>query len=302
MSEDEMLAYNTERQVNPQFSLIPRLLVTAIDMTSNVKIVTPDYKLLEALGKRFYICTKEKEMLFNNYFDGSTQLKDGTVIFNVAKNLIVDDCYFFLKDNNGNMINKVQLYSPTEELTQYNNNVNLFEIELYRKRMLPVVTYRVPGCEKILNQYFAMMENDPDVLPEHAWLEICRYVSLDSQLSNQNAILSAVCEEFNSNQRYDEGFFAAPVTYYYSEDRIVYPPKDNHYVLVVHSMDYGSDTFETEYTSSDNGAIELFLYNKSRYIIYAIDSENYSMSGLVCTSSEPGSGSIEHYNLNFSVR
>ena len=303
MTDEEMLAYSTERQVNLQFPLLPRLIVEPIDTTSDVKITVPSYKMLLAMNKPFYICTKEKEMLFNNYFDGSTLLKNEVTNFSIAKNLIVDDCYFFLKDHNGNMINKLQLYSPAQDLSQYNNRVRLFEIETYRKRMIPVVNYRVPGCEKILDQYFTTIENDSDIFPENAWLEVCRYAALDSTLKNRNVIISAICEEFNNNQRYDENFFDIPITYYYSEDRIVFPPKENNpYTLVVHSIDYGSNVFETDYVPSDSGAIEFFLYNKSRYIIYAINNQDYSISGLIYASSEPGNGSIEHYNLNFAVK
>lgn len=302
LTNSERNTYSTEVQLNPQYPVIPRIKVEPIDGSESVNIHIYNYGLLQALGRRFSLCVKENDMLFTNYFDNEELLRSEDFDYQCAANFIADDCYFFIRDEKDTILNRLAMHSSTTDLASFREKIRQIEVETYQKRMLPFIEYRVSGYSTLLSQFLHSSLTESDTPAEDIWLRLLEHVLYDEVAINKNEVAAAIVEEYNCTQVYETEFFTPPVTYSYSEDKLIFPPKEDHYALVVHSVDYGERDFETEYIPSDNGAIEVSLKDKSKYIIYAVDAKTYHVSGAFYINMEQGEKAMRQYNINLEVR
>ena len=302
LTDSERNAYSTEVQLNPQYPIVPRIRIEPIDGSEDINIHIHDYGLLQTLGRSFSLCVKENDMLFTNYFDNEIPLQQEDFVYRCAANFIADDCYLFIRDEKDMILNPLAIHSPNTDLTSFREKIRQIEIEAYEKRMLPMIEYRASGYSTLLSQFLHSCLSESDTPAEDIWLRLIEHVLFDEVPISRNTVAAAIVEEYNCNQVYEMNFFDPPVIYVYSEDKLVFPPKENHYALVVHSVAYGERVFETEYIPSSNGAIEVSLKDKSKYIIYAIDADTYHTSGAFYINMEVGEKVIRQFNINMEVK
>lgn len=271
---------------------------------SVVGITTEDYPLLQALGRSFYIGIKEPDLLFVNYFNNYTKITKSTIEFDCAKNYLNGPLFFYVSDSKQTMISNVIRYDFDNSFTEYYQKVYQMQLLTYSKRLLPLFEYKLPGSKSFINSCLQTLIADSSSCDyTNSWLKLIQMSFQYAKLEHVdvNKTVSIIIEDYNNSFPRINSFWDRPLAYYRSTDTIAYPAREDHYALVIYYTDRGSSDLQVQYISSNQGAIDYQVRDKSHYIIYAIDSKTYKRSGITYVNTTRGEEFLQNYNLRLEV-
>lgn len=301
-TNEELKYFSQEIQKNPTYPLINRLQI--IDNGNNeVSITIKDYNLLKALGNQFFIGVKEEDTLFTKYFDNYSIINNQIMTFNCNEYFLNGQMLFFVEDNKQNIINDLTRFSFDDDFTLYYHKIAEAELNIYSKRLLPLIDKRVPESKYFIQSSFQTILDKSDYYMDY-WKDLIELVLIYGKEIDKNSTIKIILEDFINNSLYNTNFYDEPIVYYRSTNTIVFPPTktaNNNYVLIIHRLNKNENTIKTEYISSNIGAVDYSIKDKGQYIFYAIDANTYKFSGITYINNISKEECIYNYNLRMDV-
>lgn len=301
-TNEELKYFSQEIQKNPTYPLINRLQI--IDNGNNeVSITIKDYNLLKALGNQFFIGVKEEDTLFTKYFDNYSIINNQIMTFNCNEYFLNGQMLFFVEDNKQNIINDLTRFSFDDDFTLYYHKIAEAELNIYSKRLLPLIDKRVPESKYFVQSSFQTILDKSDYYMDY-WKDLIELVLIYGKEIDKNSTIKIILEDFINNSLYNTNFYDEPIVYYRSTNTIVFPPTktaNNNYVLIIHRLNKNENTIKTEYISSNIGAVDYSIKDKGQYIFYAIDANTYKFSGITYINNISKEECIYNYNLRMDV-
>lgn len=288
-----------EMSKNPTYPLVIRPEINDIG-NNNIMISIEDYDLLKTIGHTFYIGIKEQDTLFIDYLDNYVDINNKTITFNCNKYFLNGEMLFFIEDYNGNIISELTRFSFDNDYNNYYNKVLKIKSNMYFKRLLSFVQNKNIIYKNFINSSIELILSNV-TNHNYLWKSLIEFILLHGTPEiNKNEIIELILEDFINNSIYDNSFYNEPIIYYRSTDTLVFPPskKNNSgYTLIISTLKKSSNSIETEYIQSYNGAIDYSIKPKGQYIFYAIDNDTYKFSGITYINNINGEQCIFNYNL-----
>ncbi|RGQ08350.1 hypothetical protein DWZ11_00385 [Megamonas rupellensis] len=299
LTEQEKQYFIEEMSKNPVYPLVIRPNINDIG-NNNIMISIEDYDLLKTIGHTFYIGIKEQDTLFIDYLDNYVDINNKTIIFNCNKYFLNGEMLFFIEDYNGNIISELTRFSFDDDYNNYYNKVLRIKSNIYFKRLLSFIQNKNPIYKNFINSSIELILSNV-TNHNYLWKSLIEFILLHGTPEiNKNEIIELILEDFINNSIYDNSFYNEPIIYYRSTDTLVFPPskKNNSgYTLIISTLKKSSNSIETEYIQSYNGAIDYSIKPKGQYIFYAIDNDTYKFSGITYINNINGEQCIFNYNL-----
>lgn len=299
LTEQEKQYFIEEMSKNPTYPLVIRPEVNDIG-NNNIIISIEDYDLLKTIGHTFYIGIKEQDTLFIDYLDNYVDINNKTITFNCNKYFLNGEMLFFIEDYNGNIISELTRFSFDNDYNNYYNKVLKIKSNMYFKRLLSFVQNKNIIYKNFINSSIELILSNA-TNHNYLWKSLIEFILLHGTPEiNKNEMIEMVLEDFINNSIYDNSFYNEPIIYYRSTDTLVFPPskKNNSgYTLIISTLKKSSNSIETEYIPSYNGAIDYSIKPKGQYIFYAIDNDTYKFSGITYINNINGEQCIFNYNL-----
>ena len=299
LTEQEKQYFIEEMSKNPTYPLVIRPEINDIG-NNNIIISIEDYDLLKTIGHTFYIGIKEQDTLFIDYLDNYVDINNKTITFNCNKYFLNGEMLFFIEDYNGNIISELTRFSFDNDYNNYYNKVLKIKSNMYFKRLLSFVQNKNIIYKNFINSSIELILSNA-TNHNYLWKSLIEFILLHGTPEiNKNEMIEMVLEDFINNSIYDNSFYNEPIVYYRSTDTLVFPPskKNNSgYTLIISTLKKSSNSIETEYIPSYNGAIDYSIKPKGQYIFYAIDNDTYKFSGITYINNINGEQCIFNYNL-----
>ena len=299
LTEQEKQYFIEEMSKNPTYPLVIRPEINDIG-NNNIMISIEDYDLLKTIGHTFYIGIKEQDTLFIDYLDNYVDINNKTITFNCNKYFLNGEMLFFIEDYNGNIISELTRFSFDNDYNNYYNKVLKIKSNMYFKRLLSFVQNKNIIYKNFINSSIELILSNA-TNHNYLWKSLIEFILLHGTPEiNKNEMIEMVLEDFINNSIYDNSFYNEPIVYYRSTDTLVFPPskKNNSgYTLIISTLKKSSNSIETEYIPSYNGAIDYSIKPKGQYIFYAIDNDTYKFSGITYINNINGEQCIFNYNL-----
>ena len=299
LTEQEKQYFIEEMSKNPTYPLVIRPEINDIG-NNNIMISVEDYDLLKTIGHTFYIGIKEQDTLFIDYLDNYVDINNKTITFNCNKYFLNGEMLFFIEDYNGNIISELTRFSFDNDYNDYYNKVLKIKSNMYFKRLLSFVQNKNIIYKNFINSSIELILSNV-TNHNYLWKSLIEFILLHGTPEiNKNEIIELILEDFINNSIYDNSFYNEPIIYYRSTDTLVFPPskKNNSgYTLIISTLKKSSNSIETEYIQSYNGAIDYSIKPKGQYIFYAIDNDTYKFSGITYINNINGEQCIFNYNL-----
>lgn len=299
LTEQEKQYFIEEMSKNPTYPLVIRPEINDIG-NNNIMISIEDYELLKTIGHTFYIGIKEQDTLFIDYLDNYVDINNKTITFNCNKYFLNGEMLFFIEDYNGNIISELTRFSFDNDYNNYYNKVLKIKSNIYFKRLLSFVQNKNIIYKNFINSSIELILSNA-TNHNYLWKSLIEFILLHGTPEiNKNEMIEMVLEDFINNSIYDNSFYNEPIVYYRSTDTLVFPPskKNNSgYTLIISTLKKSSNSIETEYIPSYNGAIDYSIKPKGQYIFYAIDNDTYKFSGITYINNINGEQCIFNYNL-----
>lgn len=299
LTEQEKQYFIEEMSKNPTYPLVIRPEINDIG-NNNIMISVEDYDLLKTIGHTFYIGIKEQDTLFIDYLDNYVDINNKTITFNCNKYFLNGEMLFFIEDYNGNIIGELTRFSFDNDYNDYYNKVLKIKSNMYFKRLLSFVQNKNIIYKNFINSSIELILSNV-TNHNYLWKSLIEFILLHGTPEiNKNEIIELILEDFINNSIYDNSFYNEPIIYYRSTDTLVFPPskKNNSgYTLIISTLKKSSNSIETEYIQSYNGAIDYSIKPKGQYIFYAIDNDTYKFSGITYINNINGEQCIFNYNL-----
>lgn len=299
LTEQEKQYFIEEMSKNPTYPLVIRPEINDIG-NNNIMISIEDYDLLKTIGHTFYIGIKEQDTLFIDYLDNYVDINNKTITFNCNKYFLNGEMLFFIEDYNGNIISELTRFSFGNDYNNYYNKVLKIKSNMYFKRLLSFVQNKNIIYKNFINSSIELILSNA-TNHNYLWKSLIEFILLHGTPEiNKNEMIELILEDFINNSIYDNSFYNEPIIYYRSTDTLVFPPskKNNSgYTLIISTLKKSSNSIETEYIQSYNGAIDYSIKPKGQYIFYAIDNDTYKFSGITYINNINGEQCIFNYNL-----
>lgn len=299
LTEQEKQYFIEEMSKNPTYPLVIRPEINDIG-NNNIMISIEDYDLLKTIGHTFYIGIKEQDTLFIDYLDNYVDINNKTITFNCNKYFLNGEMLFFIEDYNGNIISELTRFSFDNDYNNYYNKVLKIKSNMYFKRLLSFVQNKNIIYKNFINSSIELILSNA-TNHNYLWKSLIEFILLHGTPEiNKNEMIELILEDFINNSIYDNSFYNEPIIYYRSTDTLVFPPskKNNSgYTLIISTLKKSSNSIETEYIQSYNGAIDYSIKPKGQYIFYAIDNDTYKFSGITYINNINGEQCIFNYNL-----
>lgn len=300
-TEEEQQRILLERSKNPFDSLVGRPKATITN--NSVDIVIADYALLTSMGN-FYVVAKEPDQLFANGFDRKELITGPTVSFNKAKHLLSDteDYYFFIQDTNKNLVSKIELVTLTDaNYDDYKESIRQLELYNYSKRLIPLINYRIETATEAVKELLEVAKSDSDIDTVNVKRYLINKLNVNKHLHYFNGAVNAIMEEKIGNGLFSQLFFPNGIKYDRALDKMVFPPRDNTYTLMVEKISINSNEIVTEYYDSGLGAIEVQTRGADYFIFQAIDKQSYRRSGYIFVNTAKYNSNISNWNIEIEV-
>lgn len=288
-TDEEAAQLKLELSKKPYNFFLSRVLVEDID-DNYIEIEIPDYELIAATKKKFYVASKEEDLLNEQYSGKLEEITASTIKINKVKHYLGGNTFFFIEDEAGNIVSPLTRYSFDEIIEEYNDKVRVYNYDLYKKRLMESIRRISPRSEMFIADSIARHKSDRYSNVDRANVEVMSdIVSYYQERNLVDDTLFAIMEDWSKNFNYHTDFLNKPVEYYYSEDKLVFPDEKTakkQYVIVMHYTYKGMDTLESKYLRASSAALEISTKPYDKLIMYVIDLSDYHRSGYFILNNE----------------
>lgn len=287
MSSEDKENWKLEQAKEPYDFIVPRpTIISANPDSAFCTIGIPNWGLLKASGKQFYLSNRESDLLLRDDFDNLTPIVNSEVIVDRAGKYVDGNQFFYIQAENGNIISRLTrqdfLASEPEE---YREKARLVQFNIYEKRLRSTVRYYLPSAENYIVDLLAKFRTDDSADIDEIYLYLLAEIPRTYEdRDNADKLMFVILEDWNSNFNVKTDFFAEYPKYYYATDTFVFPPSKNDYLLCVGSIDFNTDKAiptMSYYASSKYQSIQLQTRSLKYYFMYAIDLTNFKRSGFL---------------------
>lgn len=301
-TDEEKLYLSEEIKKNPTNYIVARPQIEDVG-DNQIEITIPEYKLLKALGRTFYIGAKEQDLLFADYFDNYDVINNEKIIFNCNEHFLNGQMIFFVEDQSKNIVSNLTRYDFDNSFEDYYQKVRQAQISIYTKRLLPLIENKLPEYKSTVTQYLDIISRDTEYFSyENTWQTLIEMMLKYGNQINKNKLIPLILQDYNNSFARLDNFYSEPIIYYRSTDTLVYPAREDRYAVVVLSVDRGSSELQAEYYSPTKSALDFQVREKSYYIIYAIDSKTYKRSGITFISNVRNEETMVNYNVRLEMK
>ena len=283
--------------------LIPYPTATPHELT-NLMITIPLWNKLKAFKKPFYLSIKELDQFDDETFEKRYELSGAQLIIDCAKECISDEIIMYVEDEKGTIVSEFGRYSPLRNMSEYHSLRELINVNNYTKTFLSnfETQFGSGSYFSSISSIILALKNDPLTsiwsLPRSLLIDTLRDVEL---LREQGEFVFFITDDrFNRISTNQNLFNLDKPIFYYNENRIVFPPKVDNYVLCVerHLVDRDEPSLEF-ISSSSSRAQTVSLLGADLVLLYCIDATTYQNSGFIVFNTQKK----EYYsnNLLFEV-
>ena len=260
----------------------------------------PNYELLCAFGKKFYLAAQETDIAFGEDFQCLTEIEDRYVGVNYSSSYLDGSVYFYIVDEDIRPVSKVTRFSFEDDLEDYNEKVRMLETKNYNKRLEDIMGVRFPKAIPEMSAYGGILASSSDGCTENLWRNMLTHINMDQKdWLSKPKVFFGIMEEHLGNFTLDKGFFLNKVTFYHATSIFTFPKiKGKNYILVVCSFNRGDSNIEESYFPSFNTSIEIRVSRHDYTILYAIDKDTYYRSGFIIACREKDYVSIYNKDIN----
>ena len=289
-SDEEAAILKIEIAHKPHDYYFNRPIVKNENDYDEIEFYIPDYDAIKASKKKYYISSKEEDLLEDNFSGRREVISDYRIKLNKSKHYLGGNTFFYIENENGIQVSPLTRYDFDSDIEDYNEKVKIYEFDVYKKRLIESIRLYAPYAENFISEEIDRIKNDSDSNPDKANIELMNAVlSYYKDKNELDFIFFAIMEDWNKHFTLDSNFFNAAVQYSYSEDKIFIPDaftSNRNYILVVHYLTLDDIEFQTEYASAGSSAIELTTKDSELIILYAIDMKKGVRSGFLLFDNE----------------
>lgn len=270
--------------------------------TSNyiIYFFIPNYELLCAFGKKFYLAAQETDLAFGENFQCLAEIENEYVGIDYASCYLGGNIYLYVVDESLKPVSRVTRFSFDEDLEDYHGKVYQLETKNYNKRLEDVMNVRFPKAVPEMNAYGGVLVSSLNENTESLWRIMLSHMNIDQkEWLSKPKIFFGIMEEYLGNFTLDRSFFLNKVTFYHATGIFTFPQiKGRNYVLVVCSFNRGDSNIEESYFPSFNTSIEIRTTGHDYTIMYAIDKDAYYRSGFIIACREDDYITIYNKDVN----
>lgn len=287
LTESEKKNWKLERAKNPYDFIVSRPAVTANDSQTFIAVNIPDYDLLAATEKAFYVSVREEDLLFRDDFDYLVPVTGPEVYIDRGARNIDGNVFFYLQDANGKIISRLCRHDfYDEDISYYSEATRLAYFELYERQLRNLLRYYLPSAEMYIADTLARFRTIPDVdidcIYQYIFAEIPRTYKDKASIDK---LMFVILEDWASRFNVDRDFFTEPIAYSYAQDIFHFPAESDgkEYLLCVGTVSFDGAEFKPamSYFRSGPQAIEVQARASRYYFMYAIDLHTFHRSGFI---------------------
>lgn len=301
-SEAERVLYQMQRRIEPYDALVDRPVCGLVK--DGISIDLDGYPLLEALDQPFYVAVKDADRLSYADYERKELVLGERVVMHSIGHLLGDkgEYQVYLQNAKREAISKFQLISLTGRgNSDYEERVRRLELYEYEKRLLPILRYRVAGSEVTIKQLLRETLDRPDLNVSNIVRHLLEQLFTDQHAARFVAVSAAILEDDLNNRKLNRTFFETGIKVQPELCKLVFPPKQDAYVLQVDTMTRNAMRMLTYYHRSGSGAIELRTDDADFYLFRAIDRETFARSGFILIDNTRSEPSFVHWNIDVEV-
>jgi len=261
------------------------------DAILNVEI--PDYDLLVAIGKDFYLSVREPDQFLDTSFDKRYLITSRQMAIDTAQDCLYDDMIFYVEDENRVVVSSFIWYTmedDNESLEEYTEKQYLLEMHEYAEDMNRLYAQkfgRGEDYQQFSNIITSLSQDNYDSTDEILLNAVYDIVHNPSYFSNVDNVVSVAAIGHMSKPYCDQQFFQKSLcpTFYYARDAVVFPGKKNRYVLVLLKARLdaeGNPAIKKEYiVPTEHSSTSVSIARDDICMMYAIDADTYNRSGFI---------------------
>ena len=284
---------------NPSNKLLIPYPTATPDEFVNLRITIPLWNKLEAFKKTFYLSIKELDQLDDETFMKRYEITSGQLIIDCAKECISDEIIMYVEDEKGNIVSEFGRYNPLRNMNEYHSLRELINVNNYTNTFLKnfEIQFGSGSYFSSISSIILALKNDPLTsiwsLPRSLLIDTCRDVEL---LREQGKFLFFIANDRFNRTSVNQNFFNLDKPlFYYNENRLVFPPKQDNYVLCVERYNIDRDEPTLEFiSSSQSRAQTVSLLGADLVLMYCIDTNTYQNSGFIMFNTQKK----EYYSNN----
>ena len=279
--------WKLERAKEPYDFVMPRPVMEITDRASFCQVTIPEWELLKAANKQFYIVNKESDLLLRDDFDYQTPIHGSSVIIDRAGKYVDGNQFFYIQSEDGAVISRFTFhdFQDADKSESYRQKVRLLQFDLYEKRLRNMMRYYLPEAESYIADLLGRFRTIPSVdIDEIYKFLLCEITRSYEDQENADKLMFVILEDWNSNFNVEADFFKTAPKYYYATDNFVFPTSQDDYLLCVGEFDFtakGEKPKMSYYHSSRYQAIQLQVRSLRYYFMYAIDLKTFHRSGFI---------------------
>lgn len=290
LDEEDIRRLSLELTHKPYNYYLSKPIIEGENDYGAVMVTIPDYDLIKATGRKYYISSKEEDLLNESFSGRREEITDYKIKLDIRKHFLGGDTLFYIENENGIQISPLSRHEFGNVIDDYIEKVRIYEFDAYEKRLIESIREYAPFSENFIKDEVSRLKNDSDSNPNMAYLEIMNATYSFYKDKNQiDFIYFAIMDDWTKHFTLDSDFFKAPIRYYYNEDKITVPDiftANRNFIVVLHYIELEDLSFQTEYALCSGTALEISTQSIELLILYAIDIKTGVRSGFLLFDNE----------------
>lgn len=298
LKEEDIERIVQEKKKENRDAFMPHLIVKqSMYHDAVIDIEIPEYKLLKAMKKNFYISIREPDQFLDKTFSKRYKITAEKMTLNARAELLAGEIILFIEDENRIIVSpfsRLDLGDMVQygEMKEYVTKKNAYQTEEYVNEYIEHLRSSLKDGEFLSNLSNVLREqlHDSDISPEKFFYGmLIKAATSTSLVKYSDNLVFFTATEWINQHNIDDKFFKKKPRFINARDVFMFPASDDPYVLIVEKITIENNLEpsieKTYYESFSSKGIGINVAKGDMFFMYAIDVKTYKRSGFILVNN-----------------